>query len=446
MRGRGGVRLQCGTGLGRFFFLANLCCVPVYFVLTQQHLTLLGLSMGTKRTPTRVKKIQVPSDEYSTNNYAKECGLLELPNGSHVTCEQFLELPDLFDVATYEIYEQQTPEVHQSWCGVVSQSRLAVAWPIHIPSTYDDKLRKDVTCGVLLAGLSLQLNGNVPEVDALVLHSNALPDDVALWEKYGLVTRETRLPHGWKEHGLNEWEAATLIKIHMWGLTEYDRILSTDSDVLFFSDVSRWFLHEFHETCVTMNNPSSPVYGDWIMVRPDEQLHSFMTQAVDRYNFSVAKGWDGVGLFQWPWPRPSGDDFEIFEAETKNRFTIERSRRYGIVPWSFVGAHIDQGLIAYACNMSGFGTFRSLSSRIVERMQLNPRHSSHHLQGDNKIWFFDKLKDNKNATSWVWSEFYLQVMGKYPSLRQDCPALEKAHDRFATCMEHNISVSSCFVP
>merc|ERR1712217_272231 len=101
-----------------------------------------------------------------------------------------------------------------------------------------------------------------------------------------------------------------------------------------------------------------------------------------RHTFSVFKGWDNAGLFQFPWPRPEDDampSFELFEGGFANDFATARCRRYGISTWTFVGANIDQGFFAYVFNISGHGSFRPLMGRNKTIRYAHPRC---HFQGN----------------------------------------------------------------
>merc|ERR1719382_1748294 len=114
-------------------------------------------------------------------------------------------------------------------------------------------------------------------------------------------------------------------------LTDYDRVLSVDSDIAINKDVRFWFDEEFEQTCTTISADSgSPVFGDWIMLRPNKTTYEFMVNASLRHEFSVAWGWDGTGLFQFPWPRPEDDvmpSFELFQGGFANDFATARCRR-----------------------------------------------------------------------------------------------------------------------
>ena len=308
-------------------------------------------------------------------------------------------------------------------------------------------------CIAILQSLALRDIGAFgPEVDIVLLHSQMLPEQLNLVAEHGIKLKAAGPLPPIHLYG-SEFEAATMLKVDVAGLHEYDRILYLDLDMLPKERLVQHLLVEYPESFVAFPGPSSPVSGQMFILRPEARMHKLLRKLAEtRGNFSIERGWEGRGLLTWP--DADGLDARAqcnatymkrgsHVSPAKRRrcglwpFWVKRCTRFGITSWNFMHAGSDQGLLWYSYNLSSIASgVHTITTKPVGpdgKQMLLGLPFWVHMQGLCKPWLAtrDILSRSKclkaNASFWhaVWSRFRASH-----ALDRKCPTLKRAYERF----------------
>jgi hypothetical protein len=350
------------------------------------------------------------------------------------------------------------PIVHK---GSVVPRRTAIATLAHrsrntsrfLANGQVDNATDVLPCIVILQSLALREIGEFgPEVDIVLIHSQMLPEQLKLVAQHGVKLKAAGPLPPVHLYG-SEFEAATMLKVDVAGLHEYDRVLFLDIDMLPKERLVQHLSVEYADSLVAFPGPSSPVSGQIFVLRPEERMHRLLRHLADtRGNFSIARGWEGRGLLTWPDADGTnsraqcnatyakrGSHVDPFKRRrcTLWPFWVERCFRSGVTSWNFMHAGSDQGLLWYAYNLSslapGVRTITTKPTGSDGKHMLLGLPFWVHMQGLCKPWLAtrDVLSRSKclkaNAFFWhgVWSRFRASH-----GLDQKCPTLAHAYERF----------------
>ena len=367
---------------------------------------------------------------------------------------ELLDSPCDMDVARYELVDRREPTRHASLADL-DVTRLAVAIGVFKPKETARILDKDAPddafrCAILMSYLSVKLNGKLPGVDFVVVHSNLSPEDVAFIEGHGMRVVEGYVPP--VDRYDSEFDAAALIKINVAALTDYDRVLMLDMDMFAVEDLTGHFTAEFAESLLTSGHSSSPVSGNWLLVRPDRRAFDLMRRLAENRDFTTQRGWAGAGLMTWPnLPNepgaPCNAGYLNNDECRSTEFWKERCRRYRVTNWVHIGVEEVQGLFWYVYNISGHGTVRTIETR-SELGQGLPWWW--HMQGGCKPWIFKEGKQVDEewcvrAQAWWWYHLWEPAEKAVSNLREQCPSFGTAFDAFNGSMKDTAaSRRTCF--
>ena len=337
-------------------------------------------------------------------------------------------------------------------------SRVAIATAVHQARNTARFIADDLKgaadllpCAAIMQTLALREVGGfaASDFDHVVLHSNLTPAQLALMAAYNITLRRGNIPSDAVYD--SEFEAANMLKVDVSGLTEYDRVLFLDLDMLPRQRVLEHLLYEYPEGLVTFAGITSPVSGQLYVVRPNRAVHALMRRLADTHNFSVQRGWAGAGLLTWP-DVDSVDTRAQCNATylqrgahvkpTKRRrcslspFWVERCRRHGMTNWNFMSAASDQGILWYAYNLSGLSAARALPSRArspdgtMLPLGLN---RWVHLQGTCKPWLASRQTLSRSKCLKAGAFFWHGVWDRFNEsheLSVKCPTMASAYARF----------------
>ena len=309
-------------------------------------------------------------------------------------------------------------------------------------------------CAVIMQALALrQIGGFGEEVDVLLVHSDWLPEQLATVAARGIKLHQGSVPPT-EQYG-SEFEAANMLKVDVAALTQYDRVLYLDLDMLPRERSTQYLEYEYAESLVGFPGPTTPVSGQLFVMRPEAKMHRLMKRlAMTRStSFSIARGWGDCGLMTWPdllhgaqcnsSALRAGANVDP-SRERRRRcelspFWVARCQRHGLSNWNFMHAGSDQGLLWYAYNLSGRSTVRALPAK-PPGPDGNPLLLGLpfwvHLQGLCKPWLATRdtlsrakcLKANAFFFHGVWERF----VAADPSLKGTCPTFARAFDRFVS--------------
>lgn len=315
----------------------------------------------------------------------------------------------------------------------------------------DDLLR----CSLLLQFLSLKEFGgfrfdDTDQVDYVILHSNVGDEDLKFWNEWGIKTKEVAVFNTTAYH--DSFRAGAMARVHAAGLTEYSRVATIDGDMYARSDLKSLFLQEFEEDMISDAGDSSPISGNYIILRPDDKAYELIKDiALDNYKFNYARGWNPddprSGLFTWPLPpeflpcdmKHGGHLMNGIDCDVTEDWKA-RCKKDHVTNWNWMGASEVQGIFAYVYNISGYGTARWLG--VYENEY--PRQGLPwwwHFQGGCKPHLSARLPKaeqekmgcdavhEKNV--WFWNMLWGTVRQKYPSIIDVCPSFESAAQKFA---------------
>lgn len=307
-------------------------------------------------------------------------------------------------------------------------------------------------CAVIVQALALrEIGGFGPSVDLVLLQSQLLPEQLEMIKAHDIKVHATESIPDASLYG-SEFEAATMLKVDAVKLSDYDRVLYVDLDMIPRERVDQHLLLEYPEDFVSFPGASTPVSGQLFALRPSLRMHSLLRGLANTRNFSVARGWANVGLLTWP------DRVELTDSRAQcnasymqrglhvgsqhrrrcslSRAWVERCRRHGVTNWNFMHAGTDQGILWYAYNLSGLGSVRSVTGKPIVNGQsiLYGLPFWTHLQGMCKPWLASRsaLARAKclKTGAYFWHGVWNRLRAKHPDLDRKCPTFARAYENF----------------
>jgi len=258
-----------------------------------------------------------------------------------------------------------------------------------------------------LANLRQHLRGDSP-YDVVVITDKADSQMKQLMEQFGIIlivsdvldTVDRSRDAGKIECCEHRWEwelfRPNMLKVAVFGLTRYERVVYMDFDVFLSDDVSleRGLFQNDSTQLIGLPGTSAPLAGGLLFVRPSRAAYTMMLELLQE-GFSVSQGW---GNRSWlvgepnstkAWPEVNCDKYPHYCG----------GRGDG---WRFFAAAGDQGLI-YATANSGMRSFKAVNYGTI--MQEFP---NVHYSGLGKPWEL-KYKNWTNKSSFhtfwhAWSE------------------------------------------
>lgn len=140
--------------------------------------------------------------------------------------------------------------------------------------------------------------------------------------RIGRVGGRVTIPDPFGEVQPNE-DACYMAKIRALQLTEYERIMYVDSDILFQSDPRELFVTAPDTSLVAFDGSKSPLNGGLYVLTPSNQAFADLRDLANSGGFNPNTGWMDYGHFE---------DWRIPGAERN---------------WTFWCAHSDQGIVYY---------------------------------------------------------------------------------------------------
>lgn len=356
-------------------------------------------------------------------------------------------------IAGYSLAPWGPPIVHPNLRSAAQpKGRLAIATALATLGSVRNDVKNGAAadvfrCSVLLQYLSLKEFGGFTfseddNVDYVIVHANLNDEDVAFWRKFGIKTVkkdpfDSRMYH-------DPFRAGAMTRVHVAGLTEYSRVLSLDGDMYARTNIQDAFLREYAEDMLTDYNPSSPITGNFILVRPSEAAYDLFLHLSKNYKFNYTRGWNPQdprsGLFVWPDAKEMPCDWK--GGYLKNAPCgvtdewVTRCEKKGATNWIWMGAAEVQGIFAYVYNISGVGTARWVDHADTSQVnQGNPWW--YHFQGGCKPHLVVglttdgiKAECSIEALRWFWDELWTKTRVKY-NLANECPSFEEASKGFS---------------
>ena len=194
----------------------------------------------------------------------------EGPPGGEV--EEFLEdHPERMRVARHARTVEYPPGERFASMDDVGRRRVAVATILHLPEREAGKSRYGVNvealrCVAVVIRRALDTVAGLEGVDFVIVH-DGLPDDwITFLERHGITLVRKDLPAGAISTYGSEFCAATMLKAHLHGLTQYDRVLYIDLDMLPTGDMSHFFTYRYPEGLVGYTIGNAPIAGNIFVV------------------------------------------------------------------------------------------------------------------------------------------------------------------------------------
>ncbi|EOD39784.1 hypothetical protein EMIHUDRAFT_223312 [Emiliania huxleyi CCMP1516] len=313
----------------------------------------------------------------------------------------------------------------------LDKSRIAVATILHLPSgsagkneRFASKPLETLLCVLLILKAELVSTGRLDGVDFVVLHDNV--PDVWLSDLNASGVKTVRMPLPKLSLYPTEFCAANLLKAHLLSLTQYERVLYTDADMLPTGSWRDIFEYEYPEGLVG-EMMGVGFWGNMFLIRPNATQHQALWPSAHHRRFSLSRGWENRGLHVWPTPgaAPLCTTFVDF-FDHASALWMYRCEKFHIVSWLWSSAACDQGWLFWAFNLTGHSTFRDLRGYGADEQRC--MHSADryvHYAGINKPWLLNPnaRKGNIDTKSWwVLLESLAKREGKH-LIDQKCPGL-----------------------
>ena len=363
------------------------------------------------------------------------------------------------DAAPFDVIPKLSPTLRPN-------GRVAVATVAHRARSTSRFLLPDqvdnatdvLPCAVIMQSLALRdIGGFGPEVDVVLVHSDWLPEQLATVAARGIKLHAGSVPPT-EEYG-SEFEAANMLKVDVAALTQYERVLYLDLDMLPRERATQYLEYEYNEGLVGFPGPTAPVSGQLFVIKPDVKMHRMMKRLANtrKTSFNIARGWADCGLVTWPDvihgtdPRAQCNSSSLRSGsnvdpsrERRRRcdlspFWVARCQRHGITNWNFMHAGSDQGLLWYAYNLSGRSSVRSLTTKPLGpdgKPLLLGLPFWVHSQGLCKPWLTTRETLSRSKCMKANAFFFHGLWGRFvaadPSLKATCPTFERAYKRFVT--------------
>ena len=364
------------------------------------------------------------------------------------------------DAAAFRVVPTGRPSLVHS----LHSPRVAIATVAHrsngtarfLTADQVDNATDVLPCAVILQSLAMrEIGGFDAEIDYVLVHSGWRPEELAAVAAHGIKLHAGSVPRETQPYG-SEFEAATMLKIDVAGLTDYSRVLYLDLDMLPRERAVQHLEFEYAEDLVTFPSVTSPVSGQLFVLRPDAKMHRLLRRlaATRASSFDVARGWAGSGLLTWPDADASNaraqcnstamrHGLHVAPGQGPRRrcalspYWIRRCKRHALTNWNFIHAGSDQGVLWYAYNLSGLSSVRALTGKPMgpdgKKLLVGLPYWVH-MQGMCKPWLATRetlkrakcLKANAFFFHGVWDRF----RAADPSLEAQCPTFARAYQRF----------------
>jgi lipopolysaccharide biosynthesis glycosyltransferase len=199
----------------------------------------------------------------------------------------------------------------------------------------EDPTYKGYVYNIAISNEILKEHNSVADVVVLLRmhsdtkHTSILPEDEAILTKTGIIVKYIPSPV------TDNFHTAMMDKFRILELTEYERVIYLDADVMPLNSMDYLFEHSVGPDAKTEENivmayHSEPSNGGLFMLKPDKQDFLEITKIIERrekegYHFNDTIGWGHVMTApdQWESLHKSGTS------------------------WTFYGAFTDQGLLYY---------------------------------------------------------------------------------------------------
>ena len=295
---------------------------------------------------------------------------------SSFNAKEYLEDPALIDAAKFKVVPH--PEAKRYATLDEIPGRIAVVTVVgrtNAPRYQDADPKADqLPCALIMQYLSIKEAGKIPfgngKFDYVVIMSDeGTPTERKLFEQFGIKIVTMPMPPE-STYPL-AFDRGAMMKAHGIALDEYDRILLLDGDMFAKTSIENHVLLEFMEDMVTSLHSSSPCAGNWIILRPNKEVHKQVWDVASDRVFSLEKGWNNSGLYTWP---PGKETENLCEAGylikadrscSVNDVWVERCRKYRVINWLWMGVNEVQGFYPWVYNNTGLGTSLYLGSSEV---------------------------------------------------------------------------------
>ena len=168
----------------------------------------------------------------------------------------------------------------------LDKSRIAVATILHLPSgsagkneRFASKPLETLLCVLLILKAELVSTGRLDGVDFVVLHDNV--PDVWLSDLNASGVKTVRMPLPKLSLYPTEFCAANLLKAHLLSLTQYERVLYTDADMLPIGSWRDIFEYEYPEGLVG-EMMGVGFWGNMFLIRPNATQHQALWPSAQR--------------------------------------------------------------------------------------------------------------------------------------------------------------------
>lgn len=335
---------------------------------------------------------------------------------------------------------------HQSMQSL--RGKIAVATVVgrtNSPRYQDSSPNPDqLACAIVLQYLSIKEKGGVPfgngVFDYVVIMSDGGTEiEQKILKKFGIIIKVLHMPPE-KPYKNDPFERGAMMKVHGISLTEYDRVLLLDGDMFATISIEKHFLIEYAADMVTSVHESSPIAGNWIILRPNSQVYKAAWEMSVQRNFDLASGWNKTGLYTWPSniQLPCNAEYLHSDICQVNKLWVDRCQLHHIVSWTWIGAGEVQGIFAWIYHQSGLGT--SFFINAFDSINSNSLGQGapwwHHYQGSNKPWIMKNRSPEScpggtfyNVVKWFWEDFYPLAESKY-TISSICPSYPIAKSSF----------------
>lgn len=304
--------------------------------------------------------------------------------------------------------------------------------------------RDQLVCGLVHQYLSLKEKGKIPFGEGVfdyvvILSDNGTSYEREVLQKFGIIVKVLPLPPE-EPYKNDPFERGAMMKVHGISLTDYDRVLLLDGDMFAATSIESHFLIEFAADMVTIVHSSSPIAGNWIILRPNIKTYKIAWEITVQRKFDVATGWNNSGLYTWPSSveLPCDAGYLNNNECQVNSLWIDRCKKYHMVNWIWMGADEVQGIFAWLYHQSGIGTSFFINAFDSNHTKLLNQGSPwwHHYQGSNKPWIMKNRNPEScpegrfyNAVMWFWDDLFPLLQQKY-SISEVCPSFLVAKSLF----------------